>query len=798
MQWQRAVSTDAAGKYEIVGADIGKVLVQVTKEGHYQKGFPENAWMAMQQPNLAPQWKVDIGESGETTFDVAMLRGVRVEGSVEGPEGPLEGAKVTIGGASATSAAEGTFAVEGVAPGRPWATSSKEGYLDSKPEQITVSADAPTTGVVRRMVRQPVVRGRVSSAAGLPLLDAQVSVTVQQVQQGGMYPMEGGGGDWGSTPSAPVRPDGTYEAPVPGVAGKILVRAAALDHARGETSVDLVAGRDAYEADVVLEVGSALKGRVTAKNGSGVAGALVTIKKSSGGPQQDWRWQQQQQQAGTVVAVADSAGGFEIGHVGSGTWEVGASAEGFVRGTSKPVKVPGAGEVVVELEPALDISGKLVFADGAPAAGVLVQAQKDGQDQQGMYWGPGGVEQVTTDAAGAFRVRNLAPGSYRLQIQPSWGTTTNVKNKRSDAIAAGSTDVRVVVEAGGVISGRVVNVKKEGIGSVWIYGQKMQPDPNDTSGGWRYVMTKDDGSFELAGLADGAWTVTVNPQTGGLRGAVRPDVGVGTKDLEFVLDEGLSIEGVVQKGDGTPVAEVWLHPQPKRDPGDTSPQVPGGQGGSSDSEGKFTLTGLAPGRYSISIQQWNNPTQAWILHGGDDVAAGTTGVRLTVSEGEKIAGIVVDEAGSPIAGASLNVQVDNQWRHATTGTDGKFEISGFPATGAFRLTANAAGRMYQQLEQVKPGTRDLRIVLEKGMAVVGRLVDAAGGAAARSQLHFQKKGGGRGAACVTDTEGNFRCEGLQEGEYDVLCNRRKSDNNWESVNVGSCRAGDTGVELRIP
>lgn len=800
IQWQKSASTDASGKYELVGAEPGKVLVQATKEGHYQKGFPENAWMAMQQPNLAAQWKVEVAEAGETTFDVKLDLGVRVEGRVEGPDGPLEGAKVGLGGASTVSGADGAFVLEGVAPGRPWIHASKEGFLDAKPEQITVDAAAPTTGLVRRMVRQPVVRGRVTSAAGVQLLDAQVSVFVQPAQQGGAMPVEGWGPQWGGSQPHPVRPDGTYEAPLSAVSGKLTVRAAALDHAMGEGTADLSADRESYEVDVALEVGGAVKGRVVAQNGAPVPGAAVTVRRSVSREQQQMVWNGMQQQ-GVIVAVSGADGAFVVEHVAAGTWDVTASAEGYVRKPSPAaVKVPGGGDVVIEMDLALEMAGKVLFADGSPAVGVSVHAQKDGANDQPGMWGPGGMEAVTTDASGGFRIRSLAPGNYRLQVQPSWAGTSNVKNKRTDLFAAGTTDVRIVVEAGGVIAGRVVNAKKEGLSGVWINANRSAPDPNDPYGQWRSAMTKDDGTFELVGLSDGAWNLNVQPNQGTLRGEVRQNVAPGTRDLEIALDEGLSIEGIVQKSDGSPVEGVWLYPQPKPDPANPSAQMGGGQGGSTDADGKFTLTGLAPGRYAITIQQWNNPAQNWLLLGGDDVAAGTTGVRLTVTEGEKIAGIVVDEAGSPIAGASVNAQANNQWRHAQTGSDGKFEVSGLPASDSVRINVNAPGRIWQQLDKVTPGTRDLRIVLEKGLSVTGRLVDASGSGSAQARLTFRKKGGGggRGGGCVTDGDGKFTCEGLQEGEYDVSLMRRKADNNWETVAVGSCRAGDSGVDLRIP
>ncbi|HLQ38963.1 MAG TPA: carboxypeptidase-like regulatory domain-containing protein [Planctomycetota bacterium] len=106
-----------------------------------------------------------------------------------------------------------------------------------------------------------------------------------------------------------------------------------------------------------------------------------------------------------------------------------------------------------------------------------------------------------------------------------------------------------------------------------------------------------------------------------------------------MLHKGLSVDGVVVDADGKPVRSLEI----------TAALVGTddryGPAAWTDQDGRFEIRGLKPGHYRLSIPPWFS--LGLRLTGGDDVAAGSTGLALTAIEGSRLAGIVVDENGAP-------------------------------------------------------------------------------------------------------------------------------------------------------
>ena len=44
----------------------------------------------------------------------------------------------------------------------------------------------------------------------------------------------------------------------------------------------------------------------------------------------------------------------------------------------------------------------------------------------------------------------------------------------------------------------------------------------------------------------------------------------------------------------------------------------------------------------------------------------------------------------------------------------------------------------------------------------------------------------------------MKAENVPEGTYEVYVHRRKDDNSWEQVKVGTATTGDASVDLKIP
>jgi protocatechuate 3,4-dioxygenase beta subunit len=796
---QKSATCGADGSYEFASLDAGVVMVTASKEGHWLEGEPSNWWEALQSADAAKDLKIELTEGGEAKRDIELKAGSSVEGVVLGPDGnPLAGVRVSAPASmeNPPTGADGVFKLAGVKPGSAvsvWA--SKDGYRMTVTKPIAVLAGETTTGVTLRMVNQAKVRGKVTTASGAPLAEARVQLAARSPGQNNPWDEQN---RWQNAARVPVRPDGTYEAPLTfSSPNQLLVRASALDLATTDSAaVDLVEGRESYEVDIVMPDGSDISGRVVAKGGdAGIAGARVSVSVARDN-NVNYGWSGQQ---APIWAVTDATGAFTVSHVAAATYEVRAAADGYVVEV-KSAKLPADKPLLIEMSPEMSIEGVVVLGDDSPVEGVEVQATGN-QTQVKTF---GGIQQgprtSITDRKGAFRVTGLAAGTWSIDVRPPWSSELNIKAKRVDGIAGGAKDVRVAVEQGGAISGRVCDPQGKGIQMAWINANPMPKEGvNLTGNEWRYAQTRADGTFTINGLGEGPYQVHVNANAGGgksYRPARTDNVAVGTKDLRFTMETGLAITGVVNDPDGRPVSQLQIQAQPV----DTQGGQAQGGGAMTDNEGRFTISGLAPGDYRFDVPQWGGPNQAWVLDAKQPVQAGTSDVRLTVGKGVTISGVLLDESGAAITQGwvSAFTKKGGNHKYAQPKPDGAWEIAGLEAGEKYTLAAQSQGRVNATVDEVAAGTKDVRISLAKGLEATGRLVDGAGKGLANVQISFTHPDGKHTQWTQTQADGRFTAAGLVEGSYEAKAWQQSADGrsgDWKSV--GTIKAGDRDAELRL-
>lgn len=811
---QKSANTDAAGNYEVASLPPGKALVRAEFAGFYMKDFPDNYWMVMQQPGPSP-FKVDVVEGGAATKDVEMARGSAVEGRVEGPEGPLAGARVyspTDYEGGVITGADGAFRIEGVKPSPTTALFAVlEGYAPAATNKpFAVAADQPTTNIVLKMVRVGVVKGTVTVADGSPIKDAQVRVASWQDRQEFQGPMPYYPGNQQGV-AAPVRADGSYEIPLGGQpSGKFRVTVTALDRpAATSEPQSIVEGQSEYVVNLTLDGGKDFEGRVIAKQGgAGIAGALVSLQSRGGGRGSMTSFGGMGDQGGqTVWAVTDAEGKFSVTHLAAGKYAVQARADGYVQGNAT-VDLAASNQVTVEIEPELTIEGTVKFADGTPAEGAQVNAQRDPQPTGGEGgWQPGSGSWGMSGTGGRFRLTALAPGNYKITVSPDWQGELNIRTKTTDAIASGSTDVKIVVESGGVIAGVVLDPQKKPVTGLWVYANPEPKDGKPVEGAAsRNVRTKEDGTFVAGGLTDGAtYSLLVQSNQGwDMAGSVSyknvtlKSVAVGTRNIEIVLEEGLSITGTVVDADGKPVANTYLMCNSVSADGKGSRQ---NRNSMTDASGAFTISGLDPGDCAISMPDWGGagPGAGLVIQNGDKVPAGTKDVRLVASKGVTITGSVADETGAAIKNAQVSAtpKSGGKSRNAASKEDGTFELTGLVAGQSYKLVARVQGRPAGKLDDVAAGANAQRILLAKGLEVSGKVLDEAGAPVKQGQLQFKiGNDPDQRAWTQTDAEGAFKVTGLLDAVYEVECWSPAAQNKGYRK-CGTVKGGDTGAQLQI-
>jgi protocatechuate 3,4-dioxygenase beta subunit len=180
-----------------------------------------------------------------------------------------------------------------------------------------------------------------------------------------------------------------------------------------------------------------------------------------------------------------------------------------------------------------------------------------------------------------------------------------------------------------------------------------------------------------------------------------------------------------------------------------------------------------PGEASLSVETLDGKTT--LLSRAitvPDVEAHPLDVALA---GVTVSGVVVDQvSGKPLAEARVSAwqrrASDRGGFYARTGSDGRFTLE--LEAGAYRLTtqADAYNEDRREMTVADEGATDLRIALDKGVAIVGRVLDGQGRPAAGARVSAVSLETQSRAPEIASTlaDGSFRLEGLERKPYTLL------------------------------
>ncbi|MCU0867564.1 MAG: carboxypeptidase-like regulatory domain-containing protein [Planctomycetes bacterium] len=402
-----------------------------------------------------------------------------------------------------------------------------------------------------------------------------------------------------------------------------------------ETSY-VVAGKQT-EVEFVMPVGVTITGLVVSSLGVPVAGAEVELESS-------------------VVATTDLTGGFRV-RGATPHYSIGARAEGH--GASKAQQLlarEGRAEVRLELGPAGGIvEGVAVDPDGRPIAEARVTI--------GSYEGSAGLlgddpprpARVRTDAEGRFRVIGIHPGEHPVEARARGMVPWSGK---CQVAANASVSLTIPLARGNTLRGTLRDADGRPFGDVLVGAVQGDLD-------WDEVVHPD-GTFEFAGLPDGAIDVKVDAEgKGDARARVMMVPGGAVTTCDLTLECGFVAKGKVRDaaGQGVPRVNVrWTRPAPNR------------QGYTfTDEHGAFAIANAPEGKLSIRIDGEAIVDAQFEV----DPRAGELDLRAErrAQKTVYIAGLVLDPDGRPAAarvwasGGGSNRIVEQ-----TTDASGYFEI----------------------------------------------------------------------------------------------------------------------------
>ncbi|HLT36482.1 MAG TPA: carboxypeptidase regulatory-like domain-containing protein [Enhygromyxa sp.] len=554
--------------------------------------------------------------------------------------------------------------------------------------------------------------------------------------------------------------------------------------------IGLAAGQHAKGIDLVLRSGGVrITGHVFDVSGGPIEAAWVTAQEGA--------W-----------TITDETGAYELWAT-PGSRVITASANGYASNWQDVF--PPAEQVDLYLSPEATIVGEVVVAGTEqPVAGIGIY--KVGH--------PGWPPFARTDADGRFTLAGLEPGRYQLEARSDeyYGRTSHDVPVGLGEIREG---VRIEVASAVTVEGRVVIEGSDDpcpAGKVTIEGQAGSEPLADRFG------VGDDGGFMLTGVTPDSYRVTVECEDHLALDEYAPiEVTEGAPPpVELLVRPGLRVAGRVVDHAGDPVADSEVQAIPTDGNSQAPPSV------TSAPDGTFVLTGLDAIRYQVMViasPVAPTPSESVVV----DLSEGPTptDLELVLDRGAIVEGTVTDGRGQPITQARvepISLQGGVAWGHrkqARTDAQGRYRIEGL-AAGAYRVeVGRARSETYRHPGQSADDPEGVLVALAAGELrhldievvstdlVITGTVTAAGGPVDDAFIVYGRMSDSEASSgwedrqqtrgkqyearpIMTEADGTFRIEGLQEGRYVVLAQRR---GGGEALAEGVVAGSDIELEI---
>ncbi|CAL4860768.1 carboxypeptidase regulatory-like domain-containing protein [Microbacterium sp. MM2322] len=342
------------------------------------------------------------------------------------------------------------------------------------------------------------------------------------------------------------------------------------------------------------------------------------------------------------------------------------------------------------------LSGRVTGPSGRALDGIRVTA---------VNTATGVSVQGGSDGTGAWSIRAVPPGTYRVDFAAPGDVNVNLVTEwwKNAPTAAAATTVTVSgrqrvanldarLTSGGTIGGVVTGPSGARQADVQVFVYQAGRSIGHT-------YSKPDGSYLLQGLADGRYTLRFRPTDGGLAetwwkgqassATAAPVTISGANDLRKMnatLPQGTRVTGTFRDSSGKAVSDglvaafrlvdgVW-----ERVVDETA-----------DAAGKYTLSGLPAGTYTLEFTAWQEGRARAIWLGGKPSVNGAK--RFTVGTPATLTGY---NATAPRAVAAGSVTVSGTVRVGSTLT---------AVSRAWGRGASFAYQWYRDGEPIRGATR---------------------------------------------------------------------------------------------
>ncbi len=272
--------------------------------------------------------------------------------------------------------------------------------------------------------------------------------------------------------------------------------------AGGRATVKLAVPEQADVAEDIVLPPDLISGRISGRDGKGIAGATVTAVRDAGGPVDPAR---------QSTAQTDADGAYRLEGIDPGTYRVTARAVGYRPGEAYPVTVSDdapSPEIDLSLDRGWVLQGKLVDPQQRGIPNGMVVVALPGQAESGIL-------PSITDSTGGFRITSPVDGAVAVSVIASGWAPAHLDEVQPPA---GDESQPVVLRAGpgGSLRIRVTGKDGQPVAGVPV---ALQPDP--LFPGWDFIAghtppppTDAAGSSLVSLLAPGDYLVTLPGRKG--------------------------------------------------------------------------------------------------------------------------------------------------------------------------------------------------------------------------------------------------------------------------------------------
>lgn len=428
--------------------------------------------------------------------------------------------------------------------------------------------------------------------------------------------------------------------------------------------------------------------------------------------------------------------------------------------------------VSLTLQEASEATGSVKSAVGEPVVNAKVAAPllfAEGGVQPKFLMSREGMEFLVTrtDARGRFTLGGIPKAAQfvlkvtaeghgerwvpGIQFQPNVGMLS---------VASGPQDIQLEPEA--TVSGTL----RRGDGGPPVPGAGVTIVGGTQMMGMAEVKTDERGEFTFRGLSSqGPYQVRMAAPVEGAREQAKPvliQLSSGEKrtavDLVARPMSGLHLRVVTGDNEGVANANVQL----------SSSELRSGQVAVTDATGLAKLD-LLPGTWRVGGVNvnggWHSVTATLVVEPGKVLKH-----DVVIAAFESRAGLVRDEAGAPVAGASVHALPDPRGVPLVTDAEGRFVYSWSPTGGSrapVMFVVQHTERNLAAAVAVPAEKREVPITLKPGVTVRGTVVDAEGLALAdaftTARIEIDGQRGASAGRSVTGEDGRYELTALPPG-----------------------------------